>query len=157
RHHLVRSWYLAFLGRTANGVEEMGWVNLLQAGVKEEQVLSRILGDTVNHEFYDRAQTLVTSGSPDERFVQALYQVLLHRTASDAEVSSHLQGTVVPARRPQVVLDFLLGQEFRRDQFEGYYNALLHRPGDAGLVGWVASGLDLHGVRVAFESGSEFF
>jgi hypothetical protein len=48
--------------------------------------------------------------------------------------------------------------EFRSDQFEGYYEGLLRRPADgAALAGWLASGLDVHAVRVGFEPGSEFF
>src|SRR5262245_51046860 len=48
--------------------------------------------------------------------------------------------------------------EFRTHQFEGYYNALLHRPKDpANLTAWVTSGLDMRAVRFAFETGPEFF
>src|SRR5262249_39614243 len=43
RDHLVRSWYVAFLGRQARGGEEQGWVGLLHSGLSEEQVLSQIL------------------------------------------------------------------------------------------------------------------
>ena len=40
-------------------------------------------------------------------------------------------------RRPSLK-QFLTGTEFRSDQFEGYYNALLHRPSDPGGLGfWV--------------------
>jgi hypothetical protein len=57
-----------------------------------------------------------------------------------------------------VALGFLGSQEFRTDQFEGYYDALLHRPSDpGGLSAWVNSGLDEFHVRVAFESSPEFF
>jgi hypothetical protein len=57
-----------------------------------------------------------------------------------------------------VALAMLHGQEFRTYQFEGYYNALLHRPNDlAGLNGWVMSNLDMHSVRIGFEGGPEFF
>jgi hypothetical protein len=57
-----------------------------------------------------------------------------------------------------VALGFLHSQEFRRNEFEGYYNALLHRPDDpAGLAYWLASGLDAHAARLGFESSPEFF
>src|SRR5439155_7553179 len=42
RDHLVRSWYIAYLGRQADGTEEQVWVKQLQAGQSEEQVLSGI-------------------------------------------------------------------------------------------------------------------
>src|SRR5439155_2623580 len=86
RDRLVKSWYVSYLGRQAQGGEELGWVNLLQSGQSEEQTLSQILGDG-RGEFSQRAQTLIGSGSQDERFVQALYQVLLGRTASSGEAN----------------------------------------------------------------------
>ena len=55
-------------------------------------------------------------------------------------------------------LAFLVSQEFRTDQFEGYYNALLRRPDEpTGLNNWVMSSLDMHTARTAFESSPEFF
>ena len=59
--YLVRSWYVTFLGRQAQGGEEQGWVNLLQQGQTEEQVLSMILA---SQEFYTRAQTSSPRGAP---------------------------------------------------------------------------------------------
>ena len=41
--YLVRSWYAAYLGRSAVGGEEQGWVNQLLSGQTEEQVLSGFL------------------------------------------------------------------------------------------------------------------
>ena len=59
--------------------------------------------------------------------------------------------------------NFLNSQEFRTDDFEGYYNALLHRPSNPdntdpnGLNGWVISSLDVSSVRIDFEASPEFF
>jgi uncharacterized repeat protein (TIGR01451 family) len=153
--HLVQSWYFAFLGRQAQGGEELGWVKLLQSGQSEEQVLRQILGDP-GHEFYDRAQTLGFGGTADQNFVQALYQVLLDRRASSSELDNAV--AALKTMGPQgLALALLDSQEFRADQFAGYFATLLHRPADAGLANWVVSGLDAHGVRVAFESGMEFY
>jgi hypothetical protein len=154
--HLVRSWYIAYLGRQANGVEEQGWVNLLHSGQSEEQVLSLVLGDTTNNEFYKRAQTLGLSRTADQNYVQALYQVLLDRPASSTDLANAVTGLKSMARQG-LALALLDSPEFRTDQFDGYYSALLHRPADAGLAAWLASSLDVHAVRVAFESSSEFF
>jgi hypothetical protein len=157
RDHLVKSWYLAFLGRAAQGGEEQGWVNLLLQGQSEEQVLSGILGSP---EFYGRAQTLIGSGSADERYVQALYLLLLNRTGEPAGVAAWVGG-LAQVGRQGVALAFLTGvsgREFRTAQFEGYYNALLHRPDDlAGLNNWVMSNLDVGAARVGFESSLEYF
>ena len=53
----------------------------------------------------------------------------------------------------------LQSSEFRTDQFEGYYNALLDRPDDPAALkdDWVMSNLDIDAVRIAFESTQEFF
>jgi hypothetical protein len=154
RDHLVRSWYVAFLGRQADGTEEQGWVNAL-AGQTEEQVLSGILASP---EFSARAQAMGLGDTPEGNYVRALYQVLLDRTASSSEVAAWVGGLDSGLSRQAAALAFLHSQEFRTDAFEGYYDALLHRPGDAaGLAGWVASGQDPHAVRVGFEASAEFF
>ena len=107
-------------------------------------------------EFYARAQTLISSGTADERYVQALYQVLLSRSGSAASVQSARSGTAL-CRAQGVAQGFLNSAEFRADQVEGYYEALFNRPGDtAGIAGWVASGADLASILVAFESSPEF-
>jgi hypothetical protein len=93
----------------------------------------------------------------DQNYVQALYQLLLGRQGGDAEVAGWV-GALPQLGTQGVALGFLQSQEFRTDQFEGYYNALLHRPDDpAGLNGWVMSNLDMHAVRLGFEASPEFF
>ena len=153
RDNLVRSWYVAFLGRDAVGGEEQSWVAALQ-GQTEEQVLSQFLATP---EFYNHAQTLFATGTADQRYVEALYQVLLNRPAGANEVAPYVNA-LPQLGRQGVAFDFLTSLEFRTDQFEGYYDALLHRPSDStGLSGWASSGLDLAAVRVDFESSVEFF
>jgi hypothetical protein len=154
RDHEVKSWYAQYLGRAATGGEEMAWVNMLMAGQTEESVLSHILGST---EFFNRAQTLGFGGSADSRFVQALYELLLHRAGGAAEVAGWV-GALPTIGHGGAALGFLDSGEFRTDQFEGYYNALLHRPAEsAGLNGWVGAGIDVFTTRVDFETSSEFF
>ena len=154
RDHLVKSWYLTFLGRAANGTEEMGFVNALLQGRTEEDVLSGILG---SGEFFNRAQTLIASGTANERFVQSLYLVLLNRTASASEVTGHVNA-ISKVGLQGVARNFLGSSEYRSDQFEGYYDALLHRPSDVqGLNNYVFSNSDVSSVRLSFEVSSEFF
>ena len=150
----MKSWYLNYLGRQAQGGEELGWVNLLRQGQTEEVVLSGILASP---EFYARAQTLIGAGTADQRYVQALYLALFNRPGESAGVTGWLNG--LPALgRQGVAQGFLTSPEFRTDDFEGFYNALLHRPDDAaGLNGWVFSNLNLDAVRLAFEASPEFF
>jgi hypothetical protein len=157
---LVKGWYQTFLGRPAQGGEETGWVSLLQAGVTEEQVLAEILGDPVGHEFFDRSQGLVSNGTPNERFVQALYQVLLGRAGSGSEVAgwTAVLDSQGAAGRPGVVLGFLDSTEYRGDVVAGYYSTLLRRTASPEEVnGWVFSGLDLRAVRIAIEASPEYY
>jgi hypothetical protein len=154
RDHLVKAWYITFLGRQAQGGEEQVWVNMLLAGQTEEQVLSQILGSA---EFFNRAQTLGFGDTPNGNYVRALYQLLLNRTASAGEVAGWVNA-MPQIGRQGAALGFLHSQEFRTDDFEGYYNALLHRPSDAAeLNGWVMSNLDGGSVRIGFETSPEFF
>jgi subtilisin-like proprotein convertase family protein len=154
RAHLVGSWYANYLGRPAQGGEAQGWVNLLLAGSPEEAVLSDILG---SQEFFNHAQTLAPGSSANERFVQALYLLLLNRTGEASGVAFWV-AAVPAAGRQGVALGFLRSVEFRTYDFEGYYDALLHRPSDAaGLNGWVMSNMDVGSVRIAFETSPEFF
>jgi hypothetical protein len=100
---------------------------------------------------------LLATGTPQERFVQALYQLLLNRTGSAQEVASWVNA--LPQLGQQgVALGFLSSTEFRTDLFTSYYNTLLHRtPDPAGLSGWVNSGLDADAVRLGIENSPEFF
>jgi hypothetical protein len=163
RERLVRTWYQTYLGRSAQNYEELGWANLLLTDV-EEHVLSEILGAG---EFFTHAQTLIASGTPEERFVKALFQLLLGRQGTSNEVAV---GVDVLARSSQqnLAFQFLIGQfppafkgpllEFRQDDFNGYYNTLLRREADVnGLNAWVFSNLDIRSVRIDFESSPEFF
>jgi hypothetical protein len=152
--HLVKSWYISFLGRPSQNGEEMGFVNMLEAGQSEEQVLSGLLS---SDEFMSRAQTLTPGSTSAESYVQALYKLLLGRTASSSEVSTQA-GNVAALGAQQVAQGILGSTEYRLAQFEGFYNALLHRPDDAtGLNDWVFSSLDMHSSRVGFDASPEFF
>jgi hypothetical protein len=116
-------------------------------------VLSQILASS---EFYARAQTLVSSGSADERYVEAMYQVLLGRTGSASEVAGWVQAPSSIGAQGAAQA-FLSGTEYRTDLADSYYNALLHRPPDSALADWVLSRLDAGEMRVGFESSGEFF
>jgi hypothetical protein len=82
---------------------------------------------------------------------------LLYRTGSANDVQGWVN--LLPAFGPQgVAAAFLASGEFRIDQFQGYYNTLLHRLGDPnGLQAWVNSSLNIDAVCIAFESTGEFY
>jgi hypothetical protein len=151
--YLVKSWYLDYLGRAATGGEEAGFVAQLMSGATQFQVLSGLLAST---EFFARAQTLFRTGSADERYIEALYQVLLNRTGDAAGVASNTLVAQFAGRQvaAQVILE---SSEFSTHQIEGYYNILLHRTYNSSeIAGWQSSGLDLASVLLDFQSSAEF-
>jgi len=153
RDRLVKGWYQTYLGRMAMNGEEIGSANMLETET-EEQVLSQLLGGS---EFFTHAQTLSATGTPDQRFVQALYLLVLNRTGAMSEVAFWVN-QLPQLGRQGVALAFLQSPEYRTDVVNGYYTTLLHRPADGvGLAGWVSSNLDVGSVRIGFESSPEFF
>lgn len=153
RTEVVKSWYARYLGRAAAGGEEQGWVHQLLQGDTEEHVLATILATPA---FYNRAQALVSSGTPDERWVQAMYQLLLGRPAPAADVDGWVS-QIPTLGRAGVAFQFLESNEFRADMITAFYGAFLSRSPDAGgLGGWVTSGIDLMHVREGFAASDEF-
>jgi uncharacterized protein YkwD len=156
REREVTRWYVTYLGRQAQGGEEQGWVNALLQGLPEESALAAILG---SDEFYDRAGTLSSSGTGDQRYIQALYSVLLSRTGSAADIASWV-GTLRSLGRQSVALHFLQSMEYRCDEVRLYYASILNRssaPSSAEIMGWAGSNLDLLNIRVCFESSHEYY
>jgi uncharacterized protein YkwD len=156
RTRLVDSWYVAYLGRPAQGGEEQGWVTQLMQGATEEQVQSAILGSP---EFYYRANVLENSSKAGNSYVAALYSILLHRGAAALEIDGW-SASLTSANRSLVALGFLESNEYRSDVVMGFYSTFLHRnsPPSAGEVAnWAGSSLDISAIRIGFESSSEFF
>jgi hypothetical protein len=154
RTHLVTGWYLKYLNRTPANGEQSFFVNELLAGQTEEQVLSQLLGSP---EFFNDAQNLISSGTPQQRYVQALYQVLLNRQGSTSDVA-YWTNVLTTQSQQFVALAFQTGSEYRTLAITGYYNNLLHRaPDTMGLSFWVNSNLDLATIRSDMESTPEYF
>jgi hypothetical protein len=68
-------------------------------------------------------KTGVPSGSANSRYVQALYEFLVHRAGGAAEVAGWV-GALPAAGRQGAALGFLDSGEFRTDELEAYCNAL---------------------------------
>jgi virginiamycin B lyase len=155
--HLVDGWFVQYLGHPPSGGQDQFFVNQLQAGATQEQVLSGLLASP---EYYEHAPLIsgVGGGSPtDTTFVTALFLQLLNRKPTASEITS-LVGQVPTMGRSAMALDFLQSPEFRADVVTSYYSTLLQRsnPAAADVQYWVNSGLDLTGIRADFESSAEF-
>ena len=154
RVHLVNSWYLEYLGRAPGAGETAGWAGLLLQGKSEEFVLGNILATP---EFYAKAQTLSNAATADQRYVQALYLLLFNHPGDAGSVAGWVS-TLPKQGRQGVAAAFLASPEFHLSNFEGYYNALLHRPASfASIQNLVFSTLDMETVRLAFEATPDFF
>jgi uncharacterized repeat protein (TIGR01451 family) len=162
RAHLVHGWYEQFLGRMPTNGEESTWVANLMVQQKlnpnfaEEIVLSKFLSEPAQLEFFRRSQTLVNGGNTVQRYIAALYQVLLNRPASAAEVKAW-EVLVHKIGLAGVALGILKSPEFRTDAVEGIYNALVHRPATVReLTDAVFSNMDLQTIRAQVEASPEF-
>jgi streptogramin lyase len=157
RTHLLKGWYLHFLGRPALNGEEQGFVQLLLHGSSESQVLNQILGSP---EYFNHAPVAASVGGPptNQTFVEALYSQLLQRTASANEVSAWV-GAIPTLSLPGVTQQFLGSLEYRTDVVDAYYTGLLHRDTApaADVAAWLNSGMSLGQIRLAFEACMEFF
>jgi hypothetical protein len=154
--HAVDGLYIQLLGRQAQGGEEQGFVQLLQHGATQEQVVADIVSSP---EFATHANTLVGGNNADAAFVGALYRLLLNRTAGTAEVNGFL-GVLPALGRAGVGLAVEESAEFRGDVVTGLFSSLLDRttsPSTAEVAGWVNSGLDVLSLEVALASSSEYF
>jgi hypothetical protein len=150
---LVRSLYRQFLNRDARNGEEMFWVNQMLLGQTQEQILAGIIG---SQEFYDFAQTRVTTGTPDQRFITEVYQVLFAR-APRADELTYWTNLLQGQSRTQAVLQFLQSPQFRTDVITALYNQFLGRnPDNGGLAFWRDSNMSLGAVRQGILSSGEF-
>ena len=149
----VKVWYQQYLGRAASQAEANSWGQDMVNGATEEQVLSGILGST---EFFNHAQTLISTGTADQRFVSALYQVVLNRAGGSTEVSGWVQD-LATVGTTGISLGFVTSLEFRSDSTAGLYDNLLHRPASVQEInGWAASNLNLLQIREGFLESAEF-
>jgi len=88
--------------------------------------------------------------------VQSLYQNLLQRTGSTAEVNAWV-AKLPQLGRAGVAQAFLLSQEYRADEVTDDYTQLLYRtPSTPEVNSWVNSGKDLLTIDILFAASQEF-
>lgn len=114
---LIRS-YDRFLRRTPAAGELSGWSATMRAGRTQPQVEAAFLGSA---EFYAR------SGATPTGFVTGLYQNVLGRTPSQAEVTHWTTALNRGTPRDGVALGFTQSTEYQGQQVEGWYRTLLGR------------------------------
>jgi lysophospholipase L1-like esterase len=165
RAFLVKGLYEQLLGRDPAPGEAQGFVTALQNGqASEEQIAGLMLA---SGEFYQDAPAV--AGSPhdaasDALFVRALYEELLNRAPSSAEIS-HYTSLLPTAGRQAVAMQFLNSTEFRTDMVQAFYGTdsqfgVLGRtiaPSTAEVNSWVNTPLTLGQIHTALEASPEKF
>jgi subtilisin family serine protease len=98
--------------------------------------------------------------SPNFHFVERLYQSVLNRTASDADLLNWTARLDAGETRTQVAMSFLNSSEYQSHLINSVYEQLLDRPVDAGgLIFWLGQmqlGLPIETIMVAIASSSEY-
>jgi hypothetical protein len=121
RGRQVEHFYQAFLGRQGQAAEQAWWINYLQRGGTEEQMAAFFLSSAeYQAKFPDNAA-----------FVRSLYDSLLSRTASDAEVAEWVKALNGGASRADVVRGFVHSQEANLRAVDAVYAAFLRREADS--------------------------
>ncbi|MBM3979608.1 MAG: DUF4214 domain-containing protein [Planctomycetes bacterium] len=148
REQQVRELYLAILGREADDAGLAGWTGQLLAGQSEEWVAEQLLNSA---EFS-------AALSPAE-VVQKLYNVLLGRVASAAEIQSQLAGS--GGNLLAVIRSVVYSDEARVRLIDGLYEGYLNREADAPAVESLLAfpkspGYSLFGLVSAILTSAEF-
>ncbi|WP_034661285.1 DUF4214 domain-containing protein [Cellulomonas sp. KRMCY2] len=129
RSWLISGVYWQFLGRDPDAGGLANWLGAMQGGMTIAQMES---GFIASDEYYAAA------GGTPEAWVDALYNDVLWRNASDAEIASWVGVLAAGGSRSQVAMGFLLSTEHLTDVVATYYWQLLGRDIDAaGKSSWV--------------------
>src|SRR6516165_1291704 len=136
-------------------MEQQAWANALVSGaLTEEQVLQDFLGSI---EFYAYAQSVVPSGGGDQRYVRALYQLVLGRPATDSETQAWVD-SLSAIDRNTIAAEFIASPEFRGNFVTSLYSDILHRlPASDERTLWVISNVSLQEMRQQIEGSQEAF
>ncbi|MGH9919637.1 MAG: DUF4214 domain-containing protein [Nitrososphaerales archaeon] len=129
RNDVVSSYYKAYLGHPANSAAFAFWGRQLSAGGSDQNVEEGILGSA---EFYS------DSGGTAGRFVAAVYEKLLGRAPTTADVASAEAQLSRGASHTTIATEVIDSEEYRSDFVDSYYQYLIgHRPDKADFDHWL--------------------
>ncbi len=148
---LVETYYEDFLGRAAGASEQSYWAQSLEAGTRDEIVLSQILG---SDEYFQKA------GGTNQDWLNQLYQDLLNRAPDQAGETAWLNALGAGATRQQVSSLVDTSSEREADVVGTYYQYYLGRTGSPSETeGWAAllrTGFTQEQVVTSFLASPEF-
>jgi hypothetical protein len=150
--NFVTAAYAHYLGRTPAAAEVNHWVVQMQSGVSDERVEAGFIGSS---------EYIQNHGGGGSAWVQGLYQDLLGRTSSQAEVNDWVQDLAQGMSPAQVAYGFAASAEREAQRVTADYQKFLGRTPDASAVaGWVAAftqGLSNEDVVAGFVGSAEYF
>ena len=151
RARLVRATYRTYLGRRAEAAGVTFWLGQMRAGRQIEEIQA---GFIASDEFYARY------GSTPAGWVKGLYQTVLHRNPTRAEVQWWVTGFGRGMPRSTVARGFLYSTEHLTSVVDGYYVDLLgrhiDRSGKATWVGLIQQGHRDEEIVAAIVSSEEY-
>ncbi|HVX15872.1 MAG TPA: DUF4214 domain-containing protein [Pirellulales bacterium] len=134
--------FTTYLGRSPDAAGAAYWQNQLDDGLPEDQFIVSLIASP---EYY------ANHGSTDSGFVTGLYQDVLGRSASPAEVSYWDNQLAGGATRSVVAAAFVDSAEHLDTVIEGYYQDYLNQSADPGGLAYWQSNLAGGGSVVDFE------
>jgi hypothetical protein len=149
---LIANDYQLFLGRAASPAEIAGWVNGMQLGMTDEQVMAAFAGSP---EFYQHA------GGTNQGFIDAVYQDILGRTPDAAGEAAWLAALAAGAPRSAIAYGFAVSAERESLVVSADYQRYLGRTlSQQEVAGWVSAfqrGVTNEQVVSGFLASSEYF
>jgi hypothetical protein len=148
----VRAAYQRYLGRTPGSAEAAGWVSAMQNGLSDEQLEAGFIGS---------AEYIADHGGSTAGWVTGMYQDLLGRTPSQAEVNGWLAAISNGMSPQQVAYGVAASPECEGQRVTADYTRYLGRsPSEAEVNGWVYAfehGVSNENVIAGFVGSKESF
>jgi predicted component of type VI protein secretion system len=148
----VTAAYQKYLGRTPSSAEVALWVSLMQQGLSDEHVEAGFIGSQ---------EYIADHGGLGAGWITAMYQNLLGRDPSPAEVNSWVQLLVAGASPTEIAFDFAASPEREGQRITADYEKYLGRaPSQAEVKAWVTlfeNGYSNENVIAGFAGSPEYF
>jgi hypothetical protein len=148
----VTQAYQQYLGRTPDQAGLAAWVSAMQNGLSDEHLEAKLIGS---------AEYINAHGGPGAGWVTAMYQNILGRTPSQAEVDGWVADLNNGATPEQVAYGFAASAEREGIVVRADYQTFLGRtPSQAEVDGWVnsfANGLTNENLVAGFIASQEYF
>jgi hypothetical protein len=150
--NFVTAAYQHYLGRTPQTAEVAAWARLMQQGLSDERLEAGFIGS---------AEYIAGHGGSGAGWVTGMYQDLLGRNPSQAEVNAWVQALNAGASPTEIAYDFAASPEREGQRVTADYEKYLGRaPSTAEVNAWVnafAHGVSNEAVIAGFVGAPEYF